>query len=328
VRVTLTTTTAVIILLLASAVTPALADRPARAGSLALVSETAKVTLPELSFTGPAFNRSAIAWTGVDAAHHLNVRDMSSPLQFGAKTTFPETSFNGPALAMLPTPGGSAPILVFAWTGTDAGHSLNVQVMASPKLTLDENSDVAPALAFGVFNGQGTVVLAWTGVDPNHSLNVLPLTLGSGGNLIPGKKTVFSQFSSNAGPSLTAIGGSPNTLVLGWSAIGSQALSFFESTDLLHISVFSVPETSAAAPQFSLSSATNGCVAWTGRDPAHHLNVECTAAFPTFSDAKTVLPDTALGAPGFSANAGNGCCIAWTGTDPAHHLNVAQLQGL
>jgi len=173
------------------------------------------------------------------------------------------------------------------------------------------------------------VLLAWTGTDANDSLNVLPITTSN--PLTPGTKTVLSQFSSNAGPSLK---GNVffDRLVLGWSTRGAQQLNLAESTDAVHFTSAlgsGLPQTSATAPQFFNSS--NPCIAWTGTDAVHHLNVQCTTQFPQFpnpAQTKTVLPETALGAPGFSAFISPSQAeIAWTGTDAAHHLNVATLQG-
>jgi hypothetical protein len=334
---------AVAILLMASVVTPGqAAAQPAQRAHASLpaaVTETAKVTLDETSIAGPGLIGGAIAWTGTDVPHHLNVRTGTSDLSFPNKTTFDETSPFGTAIAMLPTPGGSQPIFALAWTGTDANHSLNVEEEGGTKLTLNENSIDAPALAFGNINGTAMLVLSWTGTDANHSLNVLPIT-GPANNLTPGTKTILSQFSSDAGPGLFAnlVGGGnpPNGFVLGWSTSATQQLNLAESTDAVHFTSAlgsGLPQTSAAAPQLIQSSASNACIAWTGTDAAQHLNVQCTTQFPQFpdpADTKTVLDETALGVPGFTGTSATTANIAWTGNnlDTAHHLNVASLQGL
>jgi hypothetical protein len=150
-------------------------------------------------------------------------------------------------------------------------------------------------------------------------MNLNPLHLG--------QKLVLSQFSSDAGPSLVGNVTGANEFVLGWSVRGTQQLNLATSTDGVHFTRVGFPETSAFAPQFvQMDGSSSGCIAWTGTDAAHHLNVECTTQFPTFPNPKTVLPETAFGAPGLSAF--NGVEIAWTGTDRAHHLNIAQLQGV
>jgi hypothetical protein len=188
--------------------------------------------------------------------------------------------------------GSGSPVAI-AWTGTDANHSLNVEhVPSGQKLTLHETSIAAPAIhAIGLSSGQPALLLAWTGTDANHSLNVLPIaesTSGAGSVvLVPGQKTVLRQFSSDAGPSLgETIGG---MLVLGWSVRGTQQLNLATSTDGAHFTSAlgsGLPQTSASAPQFvplGDSPSTNGCIAWTGTDAAHHLNVQCTTSFPHVS---------------------------------------------
>jgi hypothetical protein len=304
------------------------APASAAPATLAPVQIVSKTILPETSIAGPSFTGTDIGWAGTDAAHHLNIRGGTGGLQFPTKITLPETSPVGPDVIET-VDHGSALSVVLAWTGTDANHSLNIQVIPDgQKLTLHESSLGTPAMQF-INNPNGTpdtVILAWTGTDTNHSLNVMPVKVGFGGPEVPGTKTVLRQFSSDAGPSL---GGTGTGLVLGWSVRGTQRLNLATSTDNVHFTSTlgsGLPQTSANAPQFGVvqGPSINGCIAWTGTDAAHHLNVQCSTQFPQFPDpaqSKTVLPETALGAPGFT-----GSEIAWTGTDRAHHLNVAQLK--
>jgi hypothetical protein len=323
-------------LLMATAVTMAsggialtpVAASPAK-HAIAMVTVGTKVTLPETSIDGPGFASTEIAWTGTDAAHHLNVASGTDGLHFPNKTVFPETSPVGPAFIVGEIPGVGDHTSSLAWIGTDATHHLNVEfgTPLGTKLKLPETSFATPAIGFGVFNGTKEWLLAWTGSDANHSLNVLPITASSSGTPVLGKKTVLPQFSSDAGPSLAT---GTSELVLGWSVRGTRQLNLAESTDGVHFTSAlgaGLPETSATAPQFMQPGGnSSGCIAWTGTDSAHHLNVQCTTQFPQFPDPatnKTKLAETALGVPGFANNE-----IAWTGTDAAHHLNVAQLQGL
>jgi hypothetical protein len=220
---------------LAGAAMPTQAAQRAPAAPVT-VTETAKVTLPETSIAGPGFAFLAIAWTGTDAAHHLNIRSGTDGLHFPTKTTLPDTSPHGPAIV--------------------------------------ETVDHGP---------QGPVVLAWTGIDANHSLNVLPIRISS--PLTPGRKTVLPQFSSNAGPSLAGTG---TGLVLGWSTRAAERLNLATSTDGVHFTSAlgsGLLQTSVTAPQFiAHGTSPNGCIAWTGTDAVHHLNVQCTTQFPQFPD--------------------------------------------
>ena len=168
------------------------------ARTLPATTLTNKTTLPETSIDGPALasigNESVLAWTGTDAAHHLNVETSTDGLHYGNKLVLSQTSPFRPDVA-LATQGGAVAV---AWTGTDANHSLNVLFdvySSSPKkLTLrNETSFTAPALLIGP-----GFFLAWTGTDANHSLNILQLSETSSG-VVPGTKTVLSD-SSDAGP--------------------------------------------------------------------------------------------------------------------------------
>jgi hypothetical protein len=298
----------------------------ASARALPAAQITSKVILPETSIDSPALaslptggaNESVIAWTGDDAAHHLNVETSPDGLHFGHKLTLNETSPYRPDVA-ISSAGG--PISV-AWTGADVNHSLNVLYDvygSSPKkLTLQtENSFTAPALLVGP-----AFFLAWTGTDANHSLNILSLSVTSSG-LVPGQKTVLSQDSSNAGPHLAR--GSATVIELAWTsrALQPRLAAATEPAGLQPGS--GIPEESAFAPDIFAIGPFIGAgnlqwLGWTGTDPAHHLNLESTAT--QFPGPNTILDETALGGPALSFNNGNQ--IAWTGTDASHHLNIAK----
>jgi hypothetical protein len=124
-------------------------------------------------------------------------------------------------------------------------------------------------------------------------------------------------------------------VVLNWTTRALQ-LKLATSTDGVHFAPDSgvgLPETSAFAPQtvnitfFPDNGRPPGpadWIGWTGTDPAHHLNLQSTTTFPTFTNpagTKTTLGETAFGGPALAFNFEGQ--IAWTGTDPAHHLNIA-----
>jgi hypothetical protein len=281
-----------------------------------------KIVLPEASIDGPALSsvyvpngtsESVLGWTGTDANHLLNVETSGDGLHFSGKRTLPETSAYRPDVA-LAAPAGAVAV---AWTGTDANHSLNVLYDVyghQRKLTLwNESSISAPALLIGP-----GFYLAWTGTDANHSLNLMAIEVTDSG-LVAGKKSVLSRFSSNAGPHLARVGAT--TFALAWTSRESQ-LFLATGTDIPTLSVSSLPELSAAAPQTESLGRAYGLgqqwVGWTGTDAAHHLNLQWNFADPS---TKTVLDELALGGPALAFHAQEQ--LAWTGTDSAHHLNIA-----
>src|SRR5258706_6284329 len=71
---------------------------PAPAGAVQVVGKT---ILPETSIAGPGLAGLEIAWTGTDAAHHLNVKCTTQFPQFPnpttPKTAQPETALGAPA---------------------------------------------------------------------------------------------------------------------------------------------------------------------------------------------------------------------------------------
>ena len=286
-----------------------------------------KVTLPDTSIDGPAFdsdgNEIVLAWTGTDPAHHLNVETSTDGLHYRNKLILNETSLFRPDVVVTPTQAGF--VVALAWTGTDANHSLNVLFdvySSSPKkLTLhNENSFTSPALLFGP-----SFSLAWTGTDANHSLNVLPLTVTSTA-IVPGTKTILTQDSSDAGPHLRR--GSATVMDLLWSTRGTLQLRVAAATDPSRLEPGGTVhgEISAAAPDAFVLGPIFGLgsqewIGWTGTDPAHHLNLFPFVGNP--APTKTILSDTAIGGPALTfSTALNENLLAWTGTDAAHHLNV------
>jgi hypothetical protein len=304
---------------------PALAAQQAASAAAQATPSTrllTKLVLPDTSIDGPALSsvyapngtsESALAWTGTDIGHHLNVETSSDGLHFGQKRTLEETSPYRPDVALA---AASGPVAL-AWTGTNADHSLNVLYDVygqQRKLILTHESSVsAPALLLGP-----GFYLAWTGTDANHSLNLMPIEVTDAG-LAPGKKVILSQFSSRAGPHLARVGAT--TFALSWTSRESQ-LFVATGTDAPTLSVASLPEWSVFAPQTESLGRAYGSgrqwIGWTGTDAAHHVNLQGTFNDPA---SKTILNEMALGGPALAFNAAEQ--LAWTGTDSAHHLNIA-----
>lgn len=280
--------------------------------------------------TGAATYVSALAWTGTDSAHSLNLRVSPDGLHYDNKITLNETSPYRPAVLAV-SPAG--PFLL-AWTGTDPQHSLNLlyDVYGSRrKLTLGETATGAPALAAL----DGKVYLAWTGTNPGRSLNILPITLGSSGQLSAGAKTILSQYSSDEGPSLVADTHNNGQLVLSWTypasaASSPSAINEAYSTDGAHWTtplVAPPPQTSVAAPAI-LASSTSSVVpyywAWSGTDALHSLNIIGSSSLQSWPGPVNTLNEQSTDSPALGyIGSGSSALLAWTGTDPLHHLNVA-----
>lgn len=294
--------------------------------------EISKVTLADTSIDGPALwtsptgaVRAAIAWTGTDAVHHLNIMYSSDGVHYRDKYVLGETSLFRPAVVMVSSDAGAS--VLMAWVGTDAYHSLNV-LSGVPgrgyvKVTLRETSFTAPSLAI---NG-GTVYLAWAGTDSNHSINVLPLIWRGG--LGAGTKTTLWQFSSVARPSIMF---DPNAskLILSWTA-PTNRIAFATSADGVKWTIpgsSPIREWSDVGP-YMAGVATNNMpryfLTWRGLDARHSVNVQYTESFPSWplDDSKGILPESAYGGPvtGFVGTYRQ-VIVAWTGMDSAHHLNI------
>lgn len=88
------------------------------------------------------------------------------------------------------------------------------------------------------------------------------------------------------------------------------------------VAKYILPELSLGSPGFA-SRAGRTVLAWTGTDPAHHLNVAISANGLRNYGSKVILGETSLSGPSVAqmpATSGNAVILAWTGTD--HRLNV------
>jgi hypothetical protein len=170
----------------------------------------------------------AIAWTGTDPQHHLNVEWSPDGLTFiqSTKRTFGATTLasDGPALAPFgDNSGGAGNGLAIAWTGTD--NQLNVAYsfdgeqfdIASP---LGQTSPYGPTLAEDSVGGDE---IGWTGTDHLHQLNIGYLQSWSavlgGSEISGGAITLGPSYTSNNAPSLTYHG---DTLEFAWTGTDNR----------------------------------------------------------------------------------------------------------
>ncbi|HEX8729460.1 MAG TPA: polysaccharide deacetylase family protein [Ktedonobacterales bacterium] len=302
-------------------------------------AEITKVTLADTSIDGPALwtttngvVRGVLAWTGTDAAHHLNVSTTSIGTKFSNKVTLPETSPTRPAVTR--TPAGKVAV---AWIGTDANQTLNVlydAYGARVKLILwGETSPYSPAL---VATSNNTLVLSWTGSNSAHSLNLL--MIGVGATLTRGVKTTLWSYGSVTGPSLS-YEASRSEYLLAWAATAPvRQIAVASSTDGRTWSARTMlNDWSPSTP--SLLGIVGGYyamprhyMAFTSADPEHALYFQSSGSFPQWPDAANAqvrLTESATGAPALGFISGPGLLLtAWTGVDSARHLNLAILTAL
>ncbi len=294
--------------------------------------EGKKLTLGETSIDGPAVwslpgvtSPFVLAWTGTDAAHHVNVMTSRNGFTYGAKRILRETSPYPPAVTF--EGSGRAGFVVVAWTGTDAAHTLNVTYLDADtlatvrKMTLwGRTSFAAPAVtAFG----SGYLALAWT--DTAQNLGVLRIS--PQGQILGSVK----PFASRGAPNLTHNFATGQSLLTWVEPYRNHSPLFFSTSSdaVTWAPARQIQEFSDHAPSMMRVSATNmptHWLAWTGTDTTHHLNVQYTESFPNWTNvnSKTIFRETCLGGPALGyVGVVRQMLVAWTGTDAAHHLNVA-----
>jgi hypothetical protein len=277
---------------------------------------TGKVVLPQQAIEGPALanvndSHLALAWTGTDPAHHLNVVASPDGRSFGGKVTLPETSPHAPAAAF----GNGR--LFLAWT--DNQRRINVisstdNITFSNTVTLTQMSTSAPALTFA----NGLLHLAWTGTDSQHHLNVMSSTDG----LTWGNKVTLAQMSGT-GPGLAFGNGSLYLLWVGTDQ--NLRLNLMTSTDgVTWGNKVTLTQSSNEHP--ALVPWEELYLSWTGRDPAHRLNLFISDGTPSSLADKQTYDDTSAAAPTLAVFRGD-VYLGWTAPDIGHHVNVARLSG-
>lgn len=308
--------------------------------------EGVKMILGDTSIDGPAIMRmyspdTALAWTGTDPEHHLNLMTSSDGLHYGNKHILPETSLWRPAIAFVDSGRGEPyGTIVLAWTGTDAKHTLNVEFISTPSFQVTrkvtfwgETSFTAPALATINYDVYSDIYLSWAGTNTAHTLNIIHMTTNSQTH----DKHILWGWNSISRPNLSTDQSSntTNELILSWTGFNNH-IYFANSPDKVHWTMPTASPLSAQsawAPSmigFFATALPSHWLAWagSGTTSTRNLNVQYTQHYPSWSDAnaKATLGETAISSPELAYN-GDGTTrqvlIAWTGTDVHHHLNVA-----
>lgn len=314
-----------------------------------------KVILGDTSIDGPAIAPMGqnpayvLAWTGTDAAHHLNLMTSTDGLHYGNKHILPEMSLWRPAVSFIGSARGDPyGTIVLAWTGTDPGRTLNVEYISVPgftvtkKITLwGENSFTAPAVATISGDINTDVYLSWAGTDASHTLNVLHLSTNSTAQ----DKHILWGWSSGSRPNLAVdpTSNDSSVLLLSWMGVNRHITFANGAYTAEHANnvKWTMPSASPLSLQSAWAPSMIGVVsdslpthwlAWTGfgTTSTHSLNVAYTQHYPAWSDtnASVTLGEWAISSPELAFNrtiSAQQLLIAWTGTDAAHHLNVAQI---
>jgi hypothetical protein len=291
-----------------------------------------KVTLNDTSNTAPAITSFGgatwIAWTGTDAAHHLNVA-----VPGVLKVTLPDTSYYSPALAVYNNR------LYLAWTGTD-GH-LNLESSADGvhfghKVTLNETSYAAPTLAVytDLNSGEERLAIGWTGTDLFRRLNVASTVNGVNFfDKVTLNETSYLQYSIgkylvriSMAPSLASFGG---YLWIAWTGSDAQHhLNTMVSTDGDHFGEkATLSETSLSGPSLAHEYVPTSSlpdrlfIGWTGTGN-NRLNYMSTPSTGNNFGGKVTLNETGYNGIALFSPADGDLKIGWAGTDPQHHLNL------
>lgn len=233
------------------------------------------------------------------------------------KLVLPETSPFAPALASLP----NGPTYI-AWKG-DGNDQLNVAVYFDvatgfvEKLTVDDSSDVAPALC----THQGKLFIAWKG-SGNDNLNIAQVALDP--NFRP-TGLINKVTLGDTSPISPSIASSNDTLFLAWKGDTNDNIYIMSSDDgLTWGNRFASPEETPFTPALA---ALNGQVfiAWAGTDHDNHLNVAVVDNDPgqgiaTGISGKVVLGDSSGSGPALAGVNGY-LFLAWKGSGN-DNLNV------
>lgn len=245
-------------------------------GDKRILSETS-IARPALVRLGSGSGDSiALAWTGTDRAHRLNVL-VGNPGAGYTKLTLSQMSFTAPALAMK---GG---YLYLAWTGTDANHSLNVaRIVWRGGMYLDKkvtmwslHSSARPSLTYDPNADQ--FLLSWVVAGTSR---IAFATASDGLNYTVAAASPLTQWSY-AGPHM--IGFAVNNMpryFYAWTgtdnlrSLNAQFTESFPRWPDVAATQTTFDEQALGGPALGYVGTPNrALLAWTGVDAAHHLNV-------------------------------------------------------
>lgn len=275
-----------------------------------------KVTLPNSVVGTPVLVSRAhdllVAWSGT--GKHLNVMRSQDGFSWDASTAWRSDDTTDHSLALTFGPAGT---LFIAWTGTDS----RINVMASepnnhaswkPKKTLDESSNVGPALVWG----DDRLMLAWTGTDGR-----LNIKFSGDGTDWTGTKTLPETSSTE--PSVAFHDGQFYLLWNGDDADRKLNLMTFDKTGSTVITKRTYDETSNWRPALAFDADGLGRVSWTGRGN-NLINEALLSSDAVHLTYKRTFYDTASNGPALCRYQQR-MFLTWAGTDSASALNISEL---
>lgn len=287
-----------------------LASGFAGAGTGVAHASTLKVSSQQADAT-PAVASGALAWTGTNAAHNLNIMAYDN---YG--------SVFGPAHVLTETtPAGSGPSLAswnnnlyIAWRGNDNRLNVGRYNPANPahlidKVTLNERSTNAPSIG-----GQSTrLYLGWRGTDGH--LNII--TSADGSHF--GSKVTF-PISIRTSPTLNGTGFG---LFVAWedmSASSHIVIGTYYYAQPHPRNLVAITTTATSELPVSLASSSGRVIsvatAWRTTNDAHiHMGIFNWSAV---LQNPTILPYTTAYCPALDPGPP---MVIWTGTDAARHIN-------
>lgn len=257
-----------------------------------------RTTLSETSFVRPAVVRGtgaggyvapvAVAWTGTDPGHHLNLLYVAPGSASLKLTLWQDNSFTSPALEWL-----DGTTLLLAWAGTDGGHALNVLpvsvtshgLVAGRKTTLwTYHSLGQPTIIrdYSVLPVQPRLFLCWSDMTSQR------ITWATSPDAVTWtQQATFTEWSGS-GPSMMGLNQQLAHMPpywLGWTGLDAShhvnvLYALDDSTWTTNTVKAILPETAigGTAVGFFLSTRDQQMlVAWTGTDKLHHLNVAWVA---------------------------------------------------
>jgi beta-N-acetylhexosaminidase len=255
--------------------------------------DTQKVTFAESSNDRPAVVVQAstsiviVAWTGTDPNHTLNLLCHGGTCGTERKLTiWSDTSFTSPALVSF----GSGFLL--AWAGNDSNHSLNLLPFTltasgsgfqlNSKTTLRQFGSVAaPSLALNPQNNQ--LLLSWAASSPAQQLD---FATSANGMAWSAAQTSLGETSA-VGPSgyAVAASGMPGYW-MAWT--GTDPAHTLNVRDTSSFPAWPLSGNKTTLDENALGGPALGYVgnvgrillAWTGTDPAHHMNLATVTTIP------------------------------------------------
>ncbi len=194
-------------------------------------------------------------------------------------------------------------------------------------------SNARPGIAYA----GGTLYAGWTGTDSAHQVNIGTMSFTSSG-LFNGWAAIDTMSGTSVypgtGPAVTSSvvpKYSNAEIIVAWAAAGSGQINVAHYVGTSSWGCATTLNQYTNHSPYLIGIGTTLYLAWTGLDPAHHVNIlkltSGACPFNANNPSPVTLGDTATAGPALTTDGAGDIFVAWPGTGSGQNLWAGQYVG-